>query len=76
MDEQRDVLPLRYYQHDAIKSVEDAITDGKDRVLLAMATGTGKTRTAICMVYRLIKAKRFRSETCSLKLHQLSPRPK
>ena len=55
-----DYLPLRYYQREAINAVEGAVADGKDRMLVAMATGTGKTRTAICMIYRFIKAKRFR----------------
>lgn len=53
-------LPLRDYQQDAIKAVEAGIAQGKPSLLVAMATGTGKTRTAIGMVYRMIKAKRFR----------------
>lgn len=59
-NEKIDYLPLRTYQQEAIEAVEQGIIDGKRSLLLAMATGTGKTRTAICMVYRLIKAKRFR----------------
>ncbi len=55
-----DYLPLRSYQHDAVRSVEQAIAEGKREILLAMATGTGKTRTCIGLIYRLIKAKRFR----------------
>ncbi|TDG11649.1 type I restriction-modification system endonuclease [Seongchinamella unica] len=51
---------LRYYQIDAIKAAEQAIRDGQDHVLLAMATGTGKTKTAIAMIYRLLQAQRFR----------------
>ena len=50
----------RDYQVEAIKSIEEAIKDGKKRVLLAMATGTGKTRTAIALMYRLLKHKRAR----------------
>lgn len=50
----------RDYQVEAIKSIEEAIKDGKKRVLLAMATGTGKTRTAIALMYRLLKHKRVR----------------
>ena len=55
-------LGLRSYQIEAIEAVEQKIiTDHTDRrALLAMATGTGKTRTMIGMCYRLIKAKRFR----------------
>lgn len=55
----RDYLPLRYYQRDAIEAVEKAIAKNQTEILLAMATGTGKTRTAICLLYRLIKASRF-----------------
>lgn len=58
--ESSDYLPLRDYQHDALAAVEKGIADGKQDMLLAMATGTGKTRTALCMVYRLLKAGRFR----------------
>jgi type I restriction enzyme R subunit len=58
--EPTDYLPLRGYQHDAIRAVEDAITAGRREVLVAMATGTGKTRTCIGLIYRLIKSGRFR----------------
>ena len=55
-------LSLREYQIEAIKAVEDKIlTNTADRrALLAMATGTGKTRTMIGMCYRLIKSGRFK----------------
>ncbi|WP_027066829.1 type I restriction-modification system endonuclease [Maribacter sp. Hel_I_7] len=55
-------LSLREYQVDAIKAVEHKIlTNTEDRrALLAMATGTGKTRTMIGMCYRLIASGRFR----------------
>lgn len=55
-------LSLRDYQIDAIKSVEDNITNNFDenRSLLVMATGTGKTRTVIGLSYRLIKSNRFK----------------
>ena len=59
LHESRDYLPLRYYQREAIEAVEKAIASGQTEMLLAMATGTGKTRTAICLLYRLIKAGRF-----------------
>jgi len=55
-----DYLPLRQYQVDAIKAVEGGLAQGNRQLLLAMATGTGKTRTCIGLIYRLIKAKRFR----------------
>ncbi|MFC1749144.1 type I restriction-modification system endonuclease, partial [Pseudomonadota bacterium] len=53
-------LKLRDYQIKAIKETEFAIKQGKQTALLAMATGTGKTKTAIAMVYRLLKSERFR----------------
>ncbi|MED4355062.1 type I restriction-modification system endonuclease [Schinkia azotoformans] len=58
-DEKFDYLRLRPYQVEAIKSVEKALEEKKREVLLAMATGTGKTRMAIGLIYRLIKSKRF-----------------
>ncbi|MCB9726850.1 MAG: type I restriction-modification system endonuclease [Deltaproteobacteria bacterium] len=58
--EPSDYLPLRDYQHAAIAAVEDAVAAGQQDMLLAMATGTGKTRLALCLIYRLIKAGRFR----------------
>ena len=51
---------LRTYQRKAIESVEQAIHDGHRSALIAMATGTGKTKTCIALVYRLLKAGRFR----------------
>ncbi|MFA6063617.1 MAG: type I restriction-modification system endonuclease [Gallionella sp.] len=53
-------FPLRYYQQDAIRAAELAIQAGQRDMLLAMATGTGKTKTCIALIYRLLKAKRFR----------------
>lgn len=53
-------LNLRKYQINAIKAIEDAIADGKENVLISMATGTGKTRTILGLVYRLIKTNRFK----------------
>lgn len=52
-------LGLRYYQVEAIKKAEEHIANGNRKALIAMATGTGKTRTTIGLVYRLIKNKRF-----------------
>ena len=53
-------LQLRDYQKKAILSVEQAIKNEKVHALVAMATGTGKTKTCIALVYRLLKAERFR----------------
>lgn len=59
--ENPDGLNLRYYQIEAIKAAENAIiNDHKKTALLAMATGTGKTRTVLGMVYRFLTAKRFK----------------
>lgn len=44
----------RYYQRIAINRTLDAIAKGQDRILLVMATGTGKTYTAFQIVYRLL----------------------
>ncbi len=48
--------PPRYYQRIAINRTVDAISRGTDRLLLVMATGTGKTYTAFQIVYRLLKS--------------------
>lgn len=48
--------PPRYYQRIAINRTVEAIAKGQDRLLLVMATGTGKTYTAFQIVYRLLKA--------------------
>lgn len=53
-------LKLHYYQIDAIKAVEEAIFKGQKNILIAMATGTGKTVTALGMIYRFLKSNRFR----------------
>ncbi|CAH1520862.1 type I restriction enzyme EcoKI endonuclease component [Vibrio owensii] len=53
-------LGLRYYQEEAVQAVEKAIVSGQQDILLAMATGTGKTRTAIALMYRLIQSQRFK----------------
>lgn len=53
-------FPLRHYQESAIRSVEAALSAEQRAVLVAMATGTGKTKLAIAMLYRLLSVKRFR----------------
>ena len=52
----RDCKFLRPYQHDAHVAVEKAIAERKPRMLVAMATGTGKTYTFVSQVHRLMKA--------------------
>lgn len=49
-------FPPRYYQRIAIERSLDAIARGQKRLLLVMATGTGKTYTAFQIVYRLLKS--------------------
>ncbi len=51
---------LRPYQQAAIKAAEASIGAGQRELLLAMATGTGKTKTCIALIYRLLKTERFR----------------
>lgn len=46
----------RYYQRNAINATVEAIARGQDRVLLVMATGTGKTYTAFQIIWRLWKS--------------------
>ncbi|MEO4046381.1 DEAD/DEAH box helicase family protein [Pseudomonas sp. CAU 1711] len=47
----------RYYQMNAINRTVEAVARGQDRVLLVMATGTGKTYTAFQIIWRLWKSK-------------------
>lgn len=53
-------LNLRDYQLRAIEAAEKAVISGQNTILLAMATGTGKTRTVLGMIYRFLKTKRFK----------------
>jgi type I restriction enzyme R subunit len=53
-------FPLRPYQKVAIEKVEEGLAKDLRNMLLAMATGTGKTKLAIAMLYRLLASKRFR----------------
>ena len=50
------IFPPRYYQRNAVNNTVNAVAQGKKRLLLVMATGTGKTYTAFQIVYRLLKA--------------------
>jgi type I restriction enzyme R subunit len=55
-----DYLGLRDFQEIAVRKVEEALLKNQQTILLAMATGTGKTRTALGLIYRLIKSDRFK----------------
>lgn len=55
----KDGLNLRQYQLNAIQAAENAVINGQKSILLAMATGTGKTRTVLGMIYRFLKTGRF-----------------
>ncbi|OIN83725.1 EcoAI/FtnUII family type I restriction enzme subunit R [Francisella sp. TX07-6608] len=48
---------LRYYQKIAVQKTIDAISSGQDRILLTLATGTGKTYIAFQIAYRLLEAR-------------------
>ena len=48
----------RYYQINAVNAAVEAIAKGQDRILLVMATGTGKTYTAFQIIWRLWRARR------------------
>ena len=52
-------LNLRDYQIKAIQAATNAIVSGEKTALLAMATGTGKTRTVLGLIYKMLEAKRF-----------------
>ena len=51
-----DCYPPRYYQRNAVNRTLEAIAKQKTRILIAMATGTGKTYTAFQIVWRLIES--------------------
>ena len=52
----QNIFPPRYYQRNAVNRTVGAIAKGQSRVLLVMATGTGKTYTAFQIVWRLLKS--------------------
>lgn len=52
----QNTYPPRYYQRIAINRTVDAIARGQQRLLLVMATGTGKTYTAFQIVYRMLES--------------------
>ena len=55
-----DIESIRPYQEDAIYAIEDAIMKGKRAMLVAMATGTGKTFLTVSQIYRLLESKTAR----------------
>lgn len=52
----QNTYPPRYYQRNAVNRTVEAIAKGQQRLLLVMATGTGKTYTAFQIVYRLLRS--------------------
>ena len=52
----QNTYPPRYYQRNAVNKTVEAIARGQQRLLLVMATGTGKTYTAFQIVYRLLRS--------------------
>jgi len=54
------IIGLRDYQQEAIEAVEEALNKRKRAMLLAMATGTGKTFTTVSLIYRLLETKAAR----------------
>jgi len=60
--ENPDKLP-RYYQINAINKTVEAIADGREKILIVMATGIGKTFTAFQIVWKLLKSKKVRRMT-------------
>jgi len=55
-DNEVKLKPLRPYQKEAIESIEKALLDRKRQMLVAMATGTGKTFMTVNLIYRLMKS--------------------
>ena len=53
-------LNLRDYQIKAVNKVTEAIMNGSCTALLARATGTGKTRTVLGLIYKMLESKRFK----------------
>ena len=48
-------MGARYYQHNAIVKTLEAIADGRNRILLTLATGTGKTSIAFQIAWKLFQ---------------------
>lgn len=57
LQEKQGTWEARYYQHNAVEAVLTAISQGKNRMLLTLATGTGKTSIAFQIAWKLFQAK-------------------
>jgi type I restriction enzyme R subunit len=68
--------PARYYQDTAIERVLEAIGTGDDRILLTLATGTGKTFIAFQLAWKLFHSRWNRSGEPTRRPHPLPGRPK
>jgi type I restriction enzyme R subunit len=66
---------LRYYQEIAVQKTLEAIAQGKDRILLTLATGTGKTAIAFQIAWKLFQT-RWNSSVRSLRGVEVSRRPR
>jgi len=51
---------LRYYQEDAVQAIENNLQKNKRKLLVGMATGTGKTVTVLAHIYRMLKSGKFK----------------
>ena len=60
LDHPTEIERARDYQLEAIEAVESAIVKDRRSMLVAMATGTGKTFTTVALIYRLLRAKAVR----------------
>ena len=56
-EERGGLWEMRYYQHNAVNRVLEAIAQGRDRLLLTMATGTGKTAVAFQIAWKLFHSR-------------------
>lgn len=56
-EDRRGTWKLRYYQQNAVAKVIEAIAEKEDRILLTLATGTGKTAIAFQIAWKLFHAK-------------------
>ena len=64
----------RYYQHNAIKHVLEAICQGRNRILLTMATGTGKTFIAFQLAWKLFQSRWNLNRQTTLRQGSVTPR--
>ena len=62
---EKDIRVLRYYQINAIRSVQEAVRNKKNRFLFEMATGTGKTLTAAGVIKLFIRSEVANGRNCN-----------